>query len=95
MILTNFLDRLKQEYYTLDGLSQENYYARLSGLFVLLELDGERLNVEQDLNIDQLLERFANINEEELRTDLSANELALIKLKVKAGLAILINTIEG
>jgi hypothetical protein len=95
MILTDFLDRLKQEYYTIDGLSTDTYYARLSSLFVLLELDGENLNEEHGLGIDKLLERFSDINEEELQTDMSANELALIKLKIKAGLAVLINTIEG
>jgi hypothetical protein len=95
MILTDFLDRLKQEYYTLDHLDMESYYGRLSSLFVLLELDGEHLNEEHDLGITDLLDKFSDINEQDLRINLSMEELQVIILKIKAGLALIINTIEA
>ena len=95
MILTDFLDRLKLEYYTLDQLDLESYYGRLSSLFVLLELDGEHLDEEHELGITNLLDKFSDINEQDLRTDLSAGELQVITLKIKAGLALIINAIEA
>jgi hypothetical protein len=94
MILIDFLNRLKQEYSTLDRLNQDTYYGRLSSLFVLLELDGARLDAEYDLGLSKLLDRMGDINEEELETDLSSDEMKALIHKIKLGLALIINTIE-
>ncbi|MDB5128528.1 hypothetical protein [Mucilaginibacter sp.] len=94
MILEEFLYRLKLEYHTLDKLTQETYYQRLSSLFVVLELDGDNLNEEHDLGLDQILDKMNDINEEDLQQNLSPEDLAVLIKKVKAGLAILINKIE-
>jgi hypothetical protein len=94
MILEEFLYRLKLEYHTLDKLTQETYYQRLSSLFVVLELDGDNLNEEHDLGLDQILDKMNDINEDDLQQDLSPEDLAVLIKKVKAGLAILINKIE-
>ncbi|MFA6086628.1 hypothetical protein [Mucilaginibacter sp.] len=94
MILIDFLNRLKQEYGTLDYLNQETYYGRLSSLFVLLELDGARLDAEYELGLSKLLDRMGDINEEELEIDLSPDELKPLIHKIKLGLALIINTIE-
>ena len=94
MILEEFLNRLKLEYHTLDKLNKETYYQRLSSLFVVLELDGDNLNEEHDLGLDQILDRMNDINEDELQQDMTAEELNVLILKMKAGLAILINKIE-
>ena len=94
MILEEFLYRLKLEYHTLDKLTQETYYQRLSSLFVVLELDGDNLNEEHDLGLDQILDKMNDINEDDLHQDLSSEDLAVLIKKVKTGLAILINKIE-
>jgi hypothetical protein len=94
MILEEFLYRLKLEYHTLDKLTQETYYQRLSSLFVVLELDGDNLNEEHDLGLDQILDKMNDINEDDLQQDLSQEDLAVLIKKVKTGLAILINKIE-
>jgi len=94
MILEEFLYRLKLEYHTLDKLTQETYYQRLSSLFVVLELDGDNLNEEHDLGLDQILDKMNDINEDDLHQDLSPEDLAVLIKKVKTGLAILINKIE-
>lgn len=94
MILEEFLYRLKLEYHTLDKLTQETYYQRLSSLFVVLELDGDNLNEEHDLGLDQILDKMNDINEDDLQQDLSPEDLAVLIKKVKTGLAILINKIE-
>jgi len=94
MILVDFLNRLKQEYTTLDRLNKETYYGRLSSLFVLLELDGVRLDAEYELGLSKLLDRMGDINEEELETVLSPEELKSLIHKIKLGLALIINTIE-
>jgi len=95
MILDDFLSRLNYEYHTLDTLTVDDYYPRLSSLFVLLELDGERLNAEHQLEIDELLEKFSDINEDELHNGLSAMQLNSLVSKIKAGLALLIGSIEA
>jgi hypothetical protein len=94
MILEEFLYRLKLEYHTLDKLTQETYYQRLSSLFVVLELDGDNLNAEHDLGLHQILDKMNDINEDDLQQDLSPEDLAVLIKKVKTGLAILINKIE-
>jgi hypothetical protein len=94
MILEEFLYRLKLEYHTLDKLTQETYYQRLSSLFVVLELDGDNLNEEHDLGLEQILDKMNDINEDDLQQDLSPEDLAVLIKKVKTGLAILINKIE-
>ncbi|MES2268477.1 MAG: hypothetical protein V4520_17060 [Bacteroidota bacterium] len=94
MILEDFLHRLKLEYHTLDKLNQETYYQRLSSLFVVLELDGDNLNEEHDLGLEQILDKMNDINEDDLQQDMSAEDLALLVKKVKTGLALLINKIE-
>ena len=94
MILTDFLDRLKLEYRTLDKVTVKDYYPRLSSLFVVLELDGDNLNEEHDLGLDPILDKLNDINEDELHTDLSHDELQLLVKKIKTGLTILINKIE-
>lgn len=94
MVLEEFLHRLKVEHQTLDKLSRDTYYQRLSSLFVVLELDGDNLNEEHDLGIAPILDRMNDINEEELQQDMSPDELQALILKMKAGLAILINKIE-
>ncbi|GGH04797.1 hypothetical protein [Mucilaginibacter phyllosphaerae] len=95
MILEDFLYRLKLEYHTLHTLNTETYYQRLASLFVVLELDGDNLNAEHDLGLDQVLEKMNDINEDDLHQDLSPEELALLIKKVKTGLALLINQIEA
>jgi hypothetical protein len=94
MILTDFLDRLKLEYHTLDKVNKNDYYQRLSSLFVVLELDGDNLNQEHDLGLDPILDKLNDINEEDLHTDMGSEELALLIKKVKTGLGILISKIE-
>jgi hypothetical protein len=94
MILTDFLDRLKLEYHTLDKLHKNDYYQRLSSLFVVLELDGDNLNQEHDLGLDPILDKLNDINEDDLHTDMDSEELALLVKKVKTGLGILISKIE-
>ena len=94
MILEEFLYRLKLEYHTLDKLTPETYYQRLSSLFVVLELDGDNLTEEPDLGLDQILDTMNAINEDDLQQDLSPEDLAVLIKKVKTGLAILINKIE-
>lgn len=94
MILTDFLDRLKLEYRTLEKVTVQDYYPRLSSLFVVLELDGDNLNEEHDLGLDPILDKLNDINEDELHTDLSQEELQLLVKKIKTGLTILINKIE-
>lgn len=94
MILIDFLNRLKQEYTTLDRLTAETYYGRLSGIFVLLELDGARLNAEYDLGLAGLLDKMGDINEDELENNLSPDALKALIYKVKLGLGLIINTIE-
>ncbi|RYU92532.1 hypothetical protein EWM62_03620 [Mucilaginibacter terrigena] len=94
MILDEFLYRLKLEYHTLDKLNTETYYQRLSSLFVVLELDGDNLNEEHDLGLDQILDKMNDINEDDLHQDLSPDDLVLLIKKVKTGLALLINKIE-
>jgi hypothetical protein len=94
MILEEFLYRLKLEYHTLDKPTQEIYYQRLSSLFVVLELDGDNLNEEHDLGLEQILDKMNDINEDDLQQDLSPEDLAVLIKKVKTGLAILINKIE-
>jgi hypothetical protein len=94
MILEEFLYRLKLEYHTLDKLTQETYYQRLSSLFVVLELDGDNLNEEHDLGLNQILDKMNDINEDDLQQDMSPEDLAVLVKKVKTGLSILINKIE-
>jgi hypothetical protein len=94
MILEEFLYRLKLEYHTLDKLTQETYYQRLSSLFVVLELDGDNLNEEHDLGLDQILDKMNDINEDDLQQDMSPEDLAVLIKKIKTGLSILINKIE-
>ncbi|MCO5934775.1 hypothetical protein NAF17_04420 [Mucilaginibacter sp. RB4R14] len=94
MILEEFLHRLKVEHHTVDKLTQETYYQRLSSLFVVLELDGDNLNEEHDLGLDAILDKMNDINEDDLQQDMSAEDLAVLVKKVKTGLAILINKIE-
>ena len=94
MILEEFLHRLKVEHHTLDKLTQETYYQRLSSLFVVLELDGDNLNEEHDLGLDAILDKMNDINEDDLQQDMSQEDLAVLVKKVKTGLAILINKIE-
>jgi len=94
MILEEFLHRLKVEYHTLDKLTQETSYQRLSSLFVVLELDGDNLNEEHDLGIAPILDRMNDINEDDLQQDMPAEELAILIKKIKTGLALLINKIE-
>ena len=94
MILTDFLDRLKLEYHTLDKLNRNDYYQRLSSLFVVLELDGDNLNEEHDLGLDPILDKLNDINEEELHTDMNQEDLNLLIKKIKTGLGILIGKIE-
>ncbi|TWR31150.1 hypothetical protein FPZ43_01325 [Mucilaginibacter pallidiroseus] len=95
MTLDNFLNRLKHEYSTLDYLTPSTYYGCLSTIFVLLELDGNRLNAEYELGLDQLLEKMEEIYEEELETDLPADEIKAVAQKVKTGLGIIISLIEA
>ena len=95
MILEEFLNRLKLEYHTLDKLNKNDYYLRLSSLFVVLELDGDNLNAEHDLGLDQLLDKLNDINEEELHNNLTQDDLNLLIKKIKTGLALLINAIEA
>ena len=94
MILEDFLYRLKVEHHTLDKLNSENYYQRLSGLFVVLELDGDNLNAEHDLGLEPILDKMNDIDEEDLQQDMSPDDLAALIKKVKTGLALLINKIE-
>ena len=94
MILTDFLDRLKLEYHTLDKLNKNDYYQRLSSLFVVLELDGYNLNEEHDLGLNPILDKLNDINEEELHTDMNQEDLGLLIKKIKMGLGILIGKIE-
>lgn len=94
MILIDFLNRLKYEYTTLADISQAAYYSRLSSVFVLLELDGARLDAEYDLGLEKLLDKMSDINEDELQPGLSAEEVKALVHKVKLGLALIINTIE-
>ena len=94
MILEEFLYRLKLEYHTLDKLTPDTYYQRLSSLFVVLELDGDNLNAEHDLGLDPILDKMNDINEDDLQQDMSLDDLALLIRKVKTGLGILINQIE-
>ena len=94
MILIDFLNRLKQEYVSLDRLTAEDYYARLSGIFVLLELDGARLDAEYDLGLEKLLDKMGDINEDELENNLSAGQLKALIHKVQLGLGLIIHTIE-
>jgi len=94
MILTDFLDRLKLEYRTLEKVTVQDYYPRLSSLFVVLELDGDNLNEEHDLGLDPILDKLNDINEDDLHTNLSQEELQLLVKKIKTGLTILINKIE-
>lgn len=94
MILEDFLYRLKLEYHTLDKLTTDTYYQRLSSLFVVLELDGDNLNAEHDLGLDAILDKMNDINEDDLQQDMSPEDLALLVKKVKTGLAMLINKIE-
>ena len=94
MILEDFLYRLKLEYHTLDKLTIDTYYQRLSSLFVVLELDGDNLNEEHDLGLDAILDKMNDINEDDLQQDMSPEDLALLVKKVKTGLAMLINKIE-
>lgn len=86
--------RLKLEYHTLDKLTPDTYYQRLSSLFVVLELDGDNLNAEHDLGLDPILDKMNDINEDDLQQDMSLDDLALLIRKVKTGLGILINQIE-
>jgi hypothetical protein len=94
MILEDFLYRLKLEYHTLDKLTPDTYYQRLSSLFVVLELDGDNLNEEHDLGLDAILDKMNDINEDDLHQDMLQEDLALLMMKVKTGLALLINKIE-
>lgn len=94
MILEDFLYRLKLEYHTLDKLTADTYYQRLSGLFVVLELDGDNLNEEHDLGIDGILDKMNDINEDDLHQDMAQEDLLLLIKKVKTGLVLLINKIE-
>jgi hypothetical protein len=94
MILEDFLYRLKLEYHTLDKLTPDTYYQRLSSLFVVLELDGDNLNEEHDLGLDAILDKMNDINEDDLHQDMLQEDLALLVMKVKTGLALLINKIE-
>ena len=94
MILTDFLDRLKLEYHTLDKLNKNDYYQRLSSLFVVLELDGDNLNEEHDLGLNPILDKLNDINEEELHTNMNQEDLSLLIKKIKTGLGILIGKIE-
>ncbi|MBD1392345.1 hypothetical protein [Mucilaginibacter glaciei] len=94
MILIDFLNRLKYEYGTLDRLTADTYYGRLSSIFVLLELDGARLDAEYGLGLEKLLDRMGDINEDELENGLSADQLKALIHKVKLGLGLIINTIE-
>jgi hypothetical protein len=94
MILEDFLYRLKLEYHTLDKLTPDTYYQRLSSLFVVLELDGDNLNEEHDLGLDAILDKMNDINEDDLHQDMLQEDLALLIMKVKTGLALLINKIE-
>ncbi|MEB0260398.1 MULTISPECIES: hypothetical protein [unclassified Mucilaginibacter] len=94
MILEEFLHRLKVEHHTVDKLTQETYYQRLSSLFVVLELDGDNLNEEHDLGLDAILDKMNDINEDDLQLDMSPEDLAVLVKKVKTGLAILITKIE-
>lgn len=94
MILEDFLYRLKLEYHTLDKLTVETYYQRLSSLFVVLELDGDNLNEEHDLGIDAILDKMNDINEDDLQQDMAPEDLTVLIKKVKTGLVLLINKIE-
>jgi hypothetical protein len=94
MILEDFLYRLKLEYHTLDKLTPDTYYQRLSSLFVVLELDGDNLNEEHDLGLDAILDKMNDINEDDLHQDMLQEDLAFLIMKVKTGLALLINKIE-
>jgi hypothetical protein len=94
MILEEFLYRLKAEYHTIEKLTTDNYYQRLSALFVVLELDGDNLNAEHDLGIAPILDKLNDINENDLHLDMPADALSALIRKVKTGLAILINQIE-
>jgi hypothetical protein len=94
MILEDFLYRLKVEHHTLDKLTADTYYQRLSSLFVVLELDGDNLNAEHDLGLDAILDKMNDINEDDLQQDMAQDELAVLIKKVKTGLALLINKIE-
>ncbi|MFA6248430.1 MAG: hypothetical protein WC615_15935 [Mucilaginibacter sp.] len=94
MILEDFLYRLKLEYHTLDKLTTDTYYQRLSSLFVVLELDGDNLNEEHDLGLDAFLDKMNDINEDDLQQNMPPEELAGLIKKVKTGLAMLINKIE-
>lgn len=94
MILEDFLYRLKLEYHTLDKLTADTYYQRLSSLFVVLELDGDNLNEEHDLGLDAILDKMNDINEDDLQQDMAPDDLAVLIKKVKTGLALLINKIE-
>jgi hypothetical protein len=95
MILEEFLYRLKLEHHTLDKLTADTYYQRLSSLFVVLELDGDNLNEEHDLGLDAILNKMNDINEVDLHQDMPPDELAALIKKVKTGLALLINQIEA
>ncbi|MET3980356.1 hypothetical protein ABIB62_002958 [Mucilaginibacter sp. UYP25] len=94
MILEEFLYRLKLEYHTLDKVDKENYYQRISSLFVVLELDGDNLNQEHDLGLDKILDKMNDINEEDLQQNMSQEELAGLIKKIKTGLSLLITQIE-
>ena len=94
MILEDFLYRLKLEYHTLNKLTVETYYQRLSSLFVVLELDGDNLNEEHDLGIDAILDKMNDINEDDLQQDMAPEDLTVLIKKVKTGLVLLINKIE-
>lgn len=94
MILEDFLYRLKLEYHTLNKLTVETYYQRLSSLFVVLELDGDNLNEEHDLGIDAILDKMNDINEDDLQQGMAPEDLLLLIKKVKTGLMLLINKIE-
>ncbi|WP_374951165.1 hypothetical protein [Mucilaginibacter sp.] len=94
MILIDFLNRLKYEYSTIDQLGPATYYARLSSIFVLLELDGTRLDAEYELGLEKLLDKMADFNEDDLENGLAEEEIKTLINKVKIGLALIINTIE-
>ncbi|MGY4536199.1 hypothetical protein ACVW0P_000606 [Mucilaginibacter sp. UYNi724] len=94
MILEEFLYRLKLEYHTLDKVDKENYYQRISSLFVVLELDGDNLNQEHDLGLEAILDKMNDINEEDLQQNMSQEDLAGLIKKIKTGLSLLITQIE-
>jgi hypothetical protein len=59
-----------------------------------LELDGDNLNEEHDLGLDAILDKMNDINEDDLHQDMLQEDLAFLIMKVKTGLALLINKIE-